>query len=84
MWNCELYAAFILTFVIGYALAWYRYNLPPVHIVVHKDQPLPPLATPIAPPGPGSERFYQGGDDGPLDDDKSDDHDNQVISRMRK
>jgi hypothetical protein len=84
---CEIYAAFILVFVVGYSLAWYRYNIPPVHVVVRKDPPLPPLPTPIAPPGPGSERFYQGGDDGPLhnyDKEQSEDHDNQVISRMRK
>jgi hypothetical protein len=83
--HCELYAGFVLVFVIGYAMAWYKYNTAPVHVVVRKESPLPPLPTPIAKPGPGSERFYTGGDDGPMrDDDKEEDHDNMVISRMRK
>lgn len=82
--NCTIYAVFVIIFVLGYAAAWYRYNLPSVHVVVRKESPLPPLPTPIKPPGPGSERFHTGGDDGPLSEEHNDDHDNQVISRMRK
>ena len=82
--NCEIYSGFVVVFIIGYAMAWYKYNAPPVHVVVRKDAPLPPLPTPIAKPGPGSERFHTGGDDGPLNIDDPVDHDDQVISRMRK
>lgn len=89
---CPLLAGLIVVFVIGYAAAWYKYNVPPVHVVVRKSEPMSALKTPIRPPGPGSERFYTKGDDGPLNEpappkeepEDAYDHDNQVISRMRK
>lgn len=85
--NCQLMAGLVVVFVIGYAAAWYKYNVPPVHVVVRKSEPMSALKTPVRPPGPGSERFYTKGDDGPLvhePDTDADDHDNQVISRMRR
>lgn len=84
MFNCEIYAAIMLTFMIGYVCAWYKYNLPPQHVVVRKSPQLPPLSTPIAVSGPGSERFHTGGDDGPLDTVENQDHDDQIIGRIRK
>lgn len=89
MW-CEIYAAMILVFVLGYAIAWYKYNIPPVHVVVRTPSPLTPMTTPIMPAGPGSERFYTPGDDGPLKnkydnkDEYEEDHDDLVLRRMRK
>lgn len=71
--NCEILAALVIIFVIGYAMAWYKYDTAPVHRVqtVYVPQPVKTY---------GDYKDY-----GTFENFQPEtDHDDQIINRMAK
>lgn len=80
---CLILSYVLVSFVIGYSLAFFVYKDTHNPVVRCVNPPVQPELT-HAPPkleiGPGSERFHSSVNS----DVNDDDHDNQVIKRMKR